>query len=96
MPNAKKYLCLIVLLCMLTISLSFHLWAESEVKKPVSNQQNDKSMQEQIPTQNQPKISFDYLSYDAGEVYEGEDVVHTFTVKNIGTAQLEIKSVNTG
>jgi hypothetical protein len=96
MPNAKKYLCVIALLCALTISLSFRLWAECEVEKPVSNQQHDKSMQEQMPTQNQPKISFDYFNYDAGEVYEGENVIHTFTVKNTGTAQLEIERVNTG
>ena len=49
-----------------------------------------------VPAENQPRISFDSISYDAGEVWEGDVVSHTFTVKNTGTAQLNIAKVKPG
>lgn len=93
----KKFLYFIVVLSFLTISVSFHyLWAEGGSKKTASDLQKAESKQEQVPTQNQPQISFDSTRYNAGEVWEGDEVFHTFTVKNEGTAQLNINRVKPG
>ena len=43
-----------------------------------------------------PHIAIDAAVYDAGEIYEGEKIVHAFTVKNTGTAELNIKDVKAG
>lgn len=43
-----------------------------------------------------PQITIDSTLYDAGEVEEGEEIVHSFIVKNRGEAQLNIKSVAAG
>ena len=65
-------------------------------KKRASEQQEAESKKEQVPRENQPQISLDSTHYDLGEVWEGEEIVHTFTVKNRGTAELNIKKVSTG
>ncbi len=44
----------------------------------------------------QPHITIDAPEYDAGEVWENEDIVHAFTVRNTGTAQLDITNVKAG
>ena len=51
---------------------------------------------EQVPAENQPRLSIAGANYDVGEVWEGEEVVHTFVVKNLGTAQLDITKVKPG
>ena len=61
-----------------------------------SELQKVESKQEQAPTENQPQISLDSNHYDLGEVWEGDEIAHTFTVKNTGTAQLNIKNVGAG
>lgn len=95
MFTVKKYL-FIFMLCFLTCSLFFHyLWAEETLKKTPPDQQRDENQQEQVYT-NKPKISLDSIHYDVGEVYEGDEAVHTFTVKNTGTAQLNIAKVRAG
>lgn len=43
-----------------------------------------------------PQISFDSTQFDFGEVWEGKNILHSFTVKNTGTAMLNIKSVKPG
>jgi len=43
-----------------------------------------------------PHIVIDAAQYDVGEIYEGETIVHAFTVKNTGTAELSIKDVKAG
>lgn len=96
MFGAKKYLYLIALLCFLAISFSFHSWAEKRSKEGVPDRERPENQQEQAPVQDQPRISFDAIKYDAGEVWEGEEVAHTFIVKNTGTAQLDIKNVRAG
>jgi len=45
---------------------------------------------------NQPHLSIDTHNYEAGELWEGEDIIHTFTIKNTGTAQLDITNVKPG
>ncbi len=97
MFTVKKQFHLIIIFCFLTMSLSFHcLWAKEGVEKTPLEQRKDERKQEQVPKQNQPRISFDSPNYDAGEVYEGNEVVHTFTFKNTGTAQLNIDKVKPG
>ena len=65
-------------------------------KKKSSEPQKVEKKQEQAPTENQPQISLDSNHYDLGEVWEGDEIVHTFTVKNTGTAELNIKDVRVG
>jgi len=89
MCRARDYFYLVVLICFLMTPLSFQAWAEEGSKK-VDGQQ------EQASTQNQPRISFDANKFNAGEVWEGEQVVHDFTVKNTGTAELNISKVKAG
>jgi cytoskeletal protein RodZ len=43
-----------------------------------------------------PRIAIDSPSYDAGEVEEGQEIVHSFIVKNTGEAQLNIQNVSPG
>ena len=52
--------------------------------------------EEKASAQAQPQISFDATSYDAGEVWEGDNVSHTFIVKNTGKVQLDITKVKPG
>ena len=89
MCRARDYFYLVVLICFLMAPLSFQAWAEEGSKKA-------DGQQGQASAQNQPRISFDSTSYDGGEVWEGDEVSHTFTVKNTGTAQLDISKVRTG
>ena len=89
MCRARDYFYLVVLICFLMAPLSFQAWAEEGSKKA-------DGQQGQASAQNQPRISFDSTSYDAGEVWEGDEVSHTFTVKNTGTVELAISRVKTG
>lgn len=97
MFSTKKQFYLMGVFCFLMAAQSFHLWAEEGSSKTASAQlQKTESKQEQIPTQNQPRISFDAINFDAGEVWEGEKMVHDYTVKNTGTAELNISKVKPG
>jgi len=64
--------------------------------KKTSEQQQAESTQEQVSTKNQAQISLDSTNYDAGEIWEGDELVHTFHIKNTGTAELNIKKVSAG
>jgi len=44
----------------------------------------------------QPHLALETSHYDAGELWEGEDIIHTFTIRNTGTAQLAISNVKPG
>lgn len=44
----------------------------------------------------QPRLTIDAPDYDAGELWEGEDILHTFTIKNTGKALLDITNVKPG
>jgi hypothetical protein len=50
----------------------------------------------QTASGNQPRIAIDSASYNIGEIWEGEDIIHSFVLKNTGTAQLDIKNVKAG
>ncbi len=43
-----------------------------------------------------PKVEIESLSYDFGSVFEGNDVIHDFVIKNTGDAPLDIEKVRTG
>ena len=87
MFDKKNYFYLIVVFCFMTATLPFHVWAEEGSKKVASDQQDAES---------QLQISFDSRYYNVGEVWEGDKVSHTFTVKNTGTAELNIHKVKPG
>ena len=97
MTTVEKYLYLAPLLFFLTTSLPLqHLWAAEALKKHSPDQLKTESRQEKTSSQNQPQIHIDSITYNAGEIYEGDIIVHTFTVKNVGTAQLNINKVGAG
>ena len=97
MLTTQKSLYLIILVCCFTISLTFRcLLAKELFKKISSDQQKVESRQEKALTQNQPQITINSPYFDAGEVYEGDEIVHTFKVRNTGTAQLNIEKVSAG
>ncbi len=96
MSTVKRYVCVIGVFCLLTSLFSFHLWAGESSKKITSSKQKDKNKQAQAPEQDRPRISFDSKVYDAGDVWEGDVVTHSFTVKNTGTAELVIEKVKAG
>ena len=45
---------------------------------------------------NQPAIVIEQRQFDAGEVWEGDMVTHSFVVKNTGKAELNISNVKPG
>ena len=99
MFDTRIYFCLVVTFCFLVASWYFYSWAGTGegAKKVISlDQQKAESQQKETPAQTYPKISFDATNYDAGEVWEGEKVSHTFIVRNKGTAQLNIAKVKAG
>ena len=87
----------LLIVCFLATSLSFRpVSAEESMIKATVKKKNVESTQGQPSEENQPTISFDNISYDAGDVWEGDTVSHTFVVKNTGTAVLNIKNVKPG
>ena len=86
MQNVKKciYLSTAVFLVAALFPCS-HLWALEKAEKPTEAGQHD-----------QPHLSLDTTRFDAGEVDEGAVIVHSFTVKNTGTAPLNIEKVKAG
>jgi hypothetical protein len=47
-------------------------------------------------TEKKPLIFIEEMRHDMGNVFEAKNYKHTFTVKNNGNADLEIKSVKPG
>lgn len=46
------------------------------------------------PPKKMPEITFDNLSYDFGEITEGDKISHKFTFKNTGNAPLTVTKAN--
>jgi len=91
MVKAKKCLFLVFMLFLVTTMLRAEDKAISvESRSPGS------ADQKQMLSEDQPRISFEATSYDAGEVREGDAIHHSFKVKNTGKAPLEIQQVKPG
>ena len=89
--------------CLIIMMLSFLatslLFSSVNAKEPMIKATVKKKPVESTPEQlsgDQPTISFDATTFDAGEVWEGDTVSHSFTVKNTGTAVLNINNVKPG
>ena len=64
---------------------------KSEAKSPKVESQKSKTAGE-----NQPAILIEQRMFDAGEVWEGDTVTHSFIVKNTGKGELNISNVKPG
>jgi len=96
MCTMRKCFCVIVTVCFFTLSFPFYSWSEEASKRMPPSTPKDKGAHAQVPAQKHPQLSLDSTSYNAGEVWENEKVSHSFTVKNTGTALLNIKKVKPG
>ena len=96
MVDVRKCVCLSLVVCFLSGLLVSPVWAEEGVKQGTPTLNKSKAQQEQASSAEKPRISFDAITYDAGEVWEGDVVSHDFIVKNTGTAELVIESVKPG
>ncbi len=85
---------LIVTFCSGILSLTPSV---SQEKTAISTKKDGaKKQQPKEDSANQPKIVIEAKKYDAGEVYEGAEVVHSFIVKNKGKGELHINKVKPG
>ena len=96
MCNLGKCVCVTFMVCFLSSLVTFQIWAEEALKQGAAAGDNSKSQKEEAISSGQPSLSFDAITYDAGEVWEGDVVAHDFVVKNTGTSELVIKSVKPG
>ena len=86
MLNVKQCIYLFTAVFLVTALLPCNnLWAEEKAETSTAEGKQD-----------QPQISLDTTRFDAGEVDEGAVIVHGFTVKNTGTATLNIEKVKAG
>ena len=82
----------IMMLCFLaTLLFSPCPGAQELSEKTPSNQREPESAEGK-----QPHVTIDAPTYDAGDIYEGERISHSFTIKNTGTAELVIEDVKAG
>lgn len=63
--------------------------------QPVS-QPDTESKKSQTTSGGQPQLVIASPTHDGGEVWEGEELIHAFTIKNSGAAELTIKDVKAG
>ena len=96
MCDVRKCFCLTLVLCFLSGLLTLQVWGAEGVKQGAATLKKGKPQQGQTSSAEKPRISFDAITYDAGEVWEGDVVAHDFVVKNTGTSELVIKSVKPG
>jgi hypothetical protein len=86
MQNVKKYVHLFTAVFLVAALFPCSkLWAEEKAETPAAAGKQD-----------QPHLSLDTTRFDAGDVDEGAVIVHGFTVKNTGTATLNIEKVKAG
>jgi hypothetical protein len=96
MFDVRRCFCLMVVVCFLGGLLTLQVWAKEGQKQGAPTLNKSAAQQEQSASAEKPSISFDASTYDAGEVWEGDEVSHAFIVKNTGTAELTIQSVKPG
>ena len=82
MFDVRKCVCLLLMVCFLSGLLTFQVWAEKGEKQGAATLNKSTSQQEQASSAEKPSISFDAITYDAGEIWEGDVVSHDFIVKN--------------
>jgi len=63
---------------------------------PAGQPETHKSTKSNTSGGAQPHLVIAAPDYDAGELWESEDIIHTFIVRNTGTAQLDITNVKAG
>ena len=97
MLRVKKGFYLIAVLYFLTGSFSMGVYAGESSEKRVKNNHTVKTDgQGHTPDEKQPRVAFDSTTFDAGEVWQGSEVTHDFTVRNIGNAALTITRLKSG
>jgi archaellum component FlaG (FlaF/FlaG flagellin family) len=64
--------------------------------KSEAKSQKVESQKGKTSGENQPAIVIEQRIFDAGEVWEGDIVTHSFVVKNTGKGQLNITNVKPG
>ena len=80
-------------------SPSFTVKGENLTITPVKQESaggKSETGQGETATGDQPHLVIESPKHDVGDVWEGEDIIHSFIVKNTGTAQLDIKNVKAG
>ena len=94
--DVKRCFCVTLVLYCLGGLWVCQVVAGEKVKEGTAGFTKGTAGQEQATSEEKPRISFDAMTYDAGEVWEGDVVSHDFIVKNTGTAELAIKGVKPG
>jgi len=69
---------------------------KSQAEKPKAESPKSVSTKGKPSGEKQPVISIDARQFDAGEVWEGDVVTHSFIVKNTGEGELDISNVKPG
>jgi len=108
MVKNKASFCLLIIVCFVANFLVLpQLYAQKPkinvTVTPKSEAKSPKAVSPKVPettkvkaTGNQPAIVIEERQYDAGEVWEGDIVSHSFIVKNTGKAELNISNVKPG
>jgi len=98
MVRNKTALCLLVTIFF--VANFFHLQYLNaqgpKINVTAQPKKKAESTQEKAPGGKQPAISIEANQFDAGEVWEGDVVTHSFAVKNTGKAELAITNVKPG
>ena len=97
MLSFKKHLSVVITCFLLTLLLSAAYVRTQEILEHITPEpQKVESIQKEVTGNNQPHLVIPDSVYNAGEVYESDEIVHLFTVKNTGTSELVIKDVKAG
>jgi hypothetical protein len=86
----------VVLLALAMTAVPLAAARADQSERTAVQQNREESRREQVPAAGKPEIFVAQPNHDIGEVWEGDTIVHTFTVENRGTAPLEITKVSPG
>jgi len=97
----KKFVLLKLLVCFFILYLCSGIWSgcfsasqkKPNIKKTIAV---EKKQQSKVSNENLPEIFIETTEYDAGVVYQGTIVSHSFIIKNKGKGDLHIKKVRPG
>ena len=56
----------------------------------------DQTVEKSVPEGPHPRIQFEELVHDWGEVYQDEKIIHVFKFKNVGDVDLTVDKVKSG